>query len=78
VYQRQGQQDASTGEISRNIAQAASGSSGVASAISEVTKTSRDTGDAAEQVLSAAKELAEKTGTLRRQMTSFFEGLRAA
>jgi methyl-accepting chemotaxis protein len=72
------QQSAATVEIARNVAQAAAGSQEVASTIVGVTQAAGETGTAATQVLSSARQLAEQAGSLRHEVTSFLQGVKAA
>jgi methyl-accepting chemotaxis protein len=72
------QQSAATTEIARNVAQAAAGSQQVASTITGVTQAASETGQAAGQVLSSARQLADQASSLRSEVTRFLDGVRAA
>ncbi|WP_247887160.1 HAMP domain-containing methyl-accepting chemotaxis protein [Azospirillum sp. SYSU D00513] len=72
------EQHATTAEISRNVAQAAVGTREVSGNIGGVTQVAAETGSAAAQVLSAAGELGQQAGALRREVERFLEGIRAA
>lgn len=72
------EQGASTGEISRNVSQAAMGTQEVSANVVQVTEAAGHTGAAAGQVLGAARELAQQTETLRGQVEKFLADIRAA
>ncbi len=72
------EQGAATAEIARNVQQAARGTQEVSSNIGGVTQASAATGSAASQVLSAAGELAHQAETLRLQVDTFLNKVRAA
>ena len=72
------EQGAATQEISRNVQQAAQGTTEVSSNIGGVTAAAEQTGTAAGQVLSSAGEL-QKNGTeLKSQVDEFLRTVRAA
>ena len=71
-------EDAATAEISRNIQQAAQGTTQVASNISEVSGGAAKTGTGAADVLSSAKSLAEQSGRLKTEVDRFLATVRAA
>jgi methyl-accepting chemotaxis protein len=71
------QQGAATQEISRNVQQAAGGTTEVASNIGNVSQAAQDTGAAATQVLSSAGELARNGTLLKDQVESFLREVRA-
>ena len=72
------EQDATTKEISRNVMEAARGTSEVAANITDVNTGANETGSASSQVLSSAKQLAQESGSLRREVDGFLSSLRAA
>ncbi len=72
------EQSAATQEIARNVEQAAAGTSEVSSNIAGVMQAVGATGAAAEQVLSAAGELARQGESLRSQVDGFLSAVRAA
>jgi methyl-accepting chemotaxis protein len=72
------EQGAATSEISRNVQQAATGTSAVSENIGGVSGTAGRTGDAASQVLKAASRLTEQADALRRQVDRFLDEVRAA
>jgi methyl-accepting chemotaxis protein len=72
------QQGVATAEISRNVQQAATGTSGVSANISGVSETAERTGVAASQVLQAATRLSEQADALRRQVDRFLTDVKAA
>jgi methyl-accepting chemotaxis protein len=65
------QQTVTTNEIARNIAEAASGSSGIATSVSGVAETSNETSAGADNVLSAADDLARRADQLHGLVTQF-------
>jgi methyl-accepting chemotaxis protein len=71
-------QMAATREIARNVEQAAHGSSHVAATISEVNGASAKTGHTANQVLMAAKSLAQNAESLRTTIARFLAEVKAA
>lgn len=72
------QQSVTTKQIAHNVQQAYSGTSGVSSNITGVSRSSDDTNVAAVQVNSAADELSRQAETLRQQVESFIGRVRAA
>ena len=72
------EQGAATQEISRNVQQAAMGTSEVSANIVGVTRASSETGQTANQVLIAAKEMAERTDSLRGEVERFLSDVKAA
>ncbi|WP_230534242.1 methyl-accepting chemotaxis protein [Microvirga roseola] len=72
------QQGAATQEIARNVQEAAQGTQQVTHAIQDVRQGAGETGDAAGQVLGAARELAEYSSHLNEEVASFLSGVRAA
>jgi methyl-accepting chemotaxis protein len=72
------EQAATTQEITRNAAQAARGTQEVSANIDGVRQGANETGSAAGQVLSAAEELGRHAETLKSEVASFLEQMRAA
>jgi len=72
------EQGAATQEISRNVQQAAQGTSEVSANIGNVTQAATATGHSANDVLSAAGDLARNGDLLRREVDSFLQDIRAA
>ncbi len=72
------EQGAATQEIARNVQQAAMGTSEVSANIVGVTRASSETGQTANQVLIAAKEMAERTDSLRGEVERFLSEVKAA
>ncbi|GIL38691.1 methyl-accepting chemotaxis protein [Roseiterribacter gracilis] len=72
------EQVATTGEIARNVQQAAAGTKEVSSNIAGVSQAAESAGAAASQVLGAASELARQADTLRGEVRRFLDGVRAA
>jgi len=72
------QQGAATQEIVRNVSQAAQGAADVTSTITGVADAAKGTGAAADQVLTAASELSNRSGHLRDEVTRFLATVRAA
>ncbi|HYD64778.1 methyl-accepting chemotaxis protein [Azospirillum sp.] len=71
------QQNAATGEISRNVQQAASGTQEVSQSAASVGTRSAETGAMAQNVLSAADGLSAHAEHLRRQVGSFIAQVKA-
>ncbi|MGO8914398.1 MAG: methyl-accepting chemotaxis protein [Stellaceae bacterium] len=72
------QQRAATQEIARNVQQAASGTQRVSSNIQIVNEAAVSTGTAATEVLSATRQLATESTTLREAVDEFLKNIRAA
>jgi methyl-accepting chemotaxis protein len=72
------EQSAATQEISRNIQQAAIGTGEVSSNIGTVNQAASDTGSAAVQVLSSARELSQQAEALSAEVGRFLATIRAA
>ena len=72
------EQGGSTREIARNVQQAAQGTQGVMQNIAEVTQASGQVGNAAELVLDSAGELARQSESLKKEVESFLQTVRAA
>jgi methyl-accepting chemotaxis protein len=72
------EQGAATHEIARNVQQAASGTSEVSTNIAGVTTAADKTGEAAGEVLSSARAMAEQADLLRAEVDRFLAEVRAA
>lgn len=72
------EQGAATGEIARNVQQAAQGTQEVSSHISSVTQAAADTGRVSSEIVSAASELTDQAGRLREEVDRFIARVRAA
>jgi methyl-accepting chemotaxis protein len=72
------EQSAATVEISRNIQQAAIGTGEVSSNIGAVNQAAVETGDAATQVLDAARDLSKQAEALSVEVGRFLDTIRAA
>jgi methyl-accepting chemotaxis protein len=72
------EQRAATGEISRNVQQAATGTQEVTSNITGVSDAAQQTGAAAEQMKAAAGQLSEQSSALRHEVETFLKDIRAA
>ena len=72
------EQGASTGEIARNVQQAAKGTAQVASTIVSVNQGAGETGTASAQVLSSAQQLAGESNRLKVEVNKFLQTVRAA
>ena len=72
------EQGAATGEISRNVQEAARGTEQVTGSIEDVRQGAGNTGSAASQVLSAAQELARHSASLGQEVDAFLSGVKAA
>ena len=72
------QQGASTREISRNVAQAATGTQGMATTMVQVTATAGKSGEASAQLLHAAEDLSRRSDVLQSQVTGFLGALKTA
>ncbi len=72
------EQGAATQEIARNVQEAATGTQEVSSNISGVTEAASETGQAANQVLTASEELVQQAATLRQEVETFLNGVKAA
>ena len=72
------EQNATTGEITRNVQQAAQGTEEVSGNITQVNAAATQTGSSANQVLSASGELSRQAEALRREVETFLAGIRAA
>ncbi len=72
------EQSAATGEIARNVEQAAAGTAQVTSNIVGVTQAAGEAGQAATQVLDAARSLGTQSSLLRTEVDKFVATIRAA
>jgi len=71
-------QESATGEIARNVQEAAAGTREVASTIVSVHAVASETGVSADQVLRSARSLSEQAQVLRKEVASFLENVRIA
>ncbi|MFD1489889.1 methyl-accepting chemotaxis protein [Ancylobacter vacuolatus] len=71
------EQHATTSEVARSIQQAASGTQDVTSNISAVQRTAQASAAAAHRVLTSARDLSQQAVTLRREVHSFVDMVRA-
>jgi methyl-accepting chemotaxis protein len=72
------EQGAATQEIARNVEQASAGTSDVTTNITSVNTAADETGQAANEVLSAAGSLTMQSDKLSTEVTEFLEGLKNA
>ncbi|MFN4281516.1 MAG: methyl-accepting chemotaxis protein [Alphaproteobacteria bacterium] len=72
------EQGAATQEISHNVQQASQGTQEVTTNIVQVRDAASTTGASASQVLSAAGELARHSSDLRREVSDYIDGVKAA
>jgi methyl-accepting chemotaxis protein len=72
------QQGAATGEISRNIQEAASGTKNVSEGITVVSRIAGETGDVSREVLDASSGLSEQAQRLKREVENFISTVRRA
>ncbi|GAB4225841.1 MAG: cache domain-containing protein [Kiloniellaceae bacterium] len=72
------EQGAATQEIARNVQQASSGTQKVAGNVAAVSKTAAETGASANEVLTAAGDLAQQSEGLRKEVDNFIAQIRAA
>jgi methyl-accepting chemotaxis protein len=72
------EQSAATREIARNVQQASDGTNQVSSNIAGVRQAAKQTGDAADQVLTSSDDLSRQSKEMRREVQAFIEGVRAA
>ena len=72
------EQGAATREIAHNVSQAAKGTGEVSANIVGVRDAARETGIAADQVVSSAAELSQNGETLKAQVDAFLREVRAA
>ena len=69
---------AATGEIARNVQQAAKGTAEVADNISAVNRGATETGTASAQMLASARALAAESSHLKTELEKFLATVRAA
>jgi len=72
------EQGSATQEIARNVQQAALGTGEISSNVAGVQQAAGDTGAAAHQVLEASSELSRQSETMRGQVESFLNNIKAA
>jgi len=72
------EQGAATGEIARNVQQAAKGTAEVAANITDVNRGAAETGSASAQVLTSAQSLAGESHHLKQEVERFLATVRAA
>ncbi|WP_316858464.1 methyl-accepting chemotaxis protein [uncultured Cohaesibacter sp.] len=72
------EQNAATHDIADSINQAASGTHQVSENVAAVTAASQKTGEASEQVMVAANELARQANTLKGEVANFIQQVRAS
>jgi len=72
------EQSATTQEIARNVHQAASDTQKVSSTIAGVKQDTAETGNAANQVLTAAHQLSQQARTLTEEVDQFLSAIKAA
>jgi methyl-accepting chemotaxis protein len=72
------EQSAATKEIARNVEQASIGTQEVSSNITGVSQAANDTGAAAGQVLSSARDLSQQSVTLKSVVSAFIATVKAA
>lgn len=72
------EQDSATSNIAQNMIDVAKRTEDVTDSIGDVTRASQDTGKMANDVLDAAGILAEQSGNLKTEITSFLDDIRAA
>jgi methyl-accepting chemotaxis protein len=72
------QQQAATQDIARNVGETASGTEDVTQHIAQVQQAAMHTGQAANQLLASASEVARSSSDLRREVETFLSGVRAA
>lgn len=72
------EQGATTGEIARNVNEAAIGTTDVTRNISQVKEASQETGLVANDVLQCSEELSRQTALLQNEINDFLKEVRAA
>ncbi|MGY3694473.1 methyl-accepting chemotaxis protein [Bradyrhizobium sp. USDA 3240] len=72
------QQSAATRDIAKNIQEVSRGTSEVSANVGSVNEAATETGSAATQVLTAADDLSHQSATLRSNVTTFLDKIRAA
>ncbi|CAO3440664.1 methyl-accepting chemotaxis protein [Azospirillum endophyticum] len=71
------EQNATTEEISRAIQQASHATASVSASLSELTEVASQTGDAGNQVLSAARDLSRQSEAMHNEVEGFLSHIRA-
>ncbi|KAA0591910.1 methyl-accepting chemotaxis protein [Azospirillum lipoferum] len=71
------EQNATTEEISRAIQQASHATASVSASLSELTEVAAQTGDAGNQVLSAARDLSRQSEAMHNEVEGFLSHIRA-
>ncbi|HVY58091.1 MAG TPA: methyl-accepting chemotaxis protein, partial [Xanthobacteraceae bacterium] len=72
------EQGAATGEIARNVQQAAQGTAQVVTHIGDVNRGASETGSASAQVLGSARALATESNHLKLEVDKFLSTVRVA
>ena len=72
------QQGSATSEIARNVQEAARGTEDVTGSIARVMEGAGFTRSAADEVLAAASDLAQRSSGLRQEVSTFLDGVKAA
>lgn len=72
------EQSNTTTEITRSVQEAATGTNDVTKNITEVSKASEESGKAANEVLDVARNLSERSDTMRKEINGFLENIKAA
>lgn len=73
-----GEQDTATAEIARNVEEASLGTTEVASYVAQMTQTAGETGQSANDVNTAVKDLSGQTESLNQVVRTFLSNVRAA
>ena len=72
------QRGAATGEISRNVQEAASGTQEVNDSNSGVSEVGTEAGQSTGEVLLAAREMSSHANSLKQNIDAFLNGVKAA
>ncbi|GEO43432.1 chemotaxis protein [Skermanella aerolata] len=72
------EQNATTGEIARSVAQAAQGTGEISAGVREVNQAATRTGEAATWVVGASRALSGQAEALRHEVETFLAGIRSA
>lgn len=72
------QQNEATGEIARNVAEAAAGTQDVSRSINEVSNSAIRTGQLSDEMLEAVTSMSERSANMRVALTQFLSRVRAA
>ncbi len=72
------QQTAATMEISRNVQEASSGTNEVTSTIVRVSDAASESGRSASEVLDVAKQLSQRSNSMKNEVEGFLKNIRAA